>query len=81
MSSGYTFTVSISPNSSDSPATLTKTAGISGAPAGVVTVAWATGELDITPGLYIAELTTTRNSDSKDWTISETLRIKHRLKS
>ncbi len=75
MSSGYSFSVKIATDLS-SAAVLTKTTNITGAAAGVVTVAWAAGELDIAPGQYVATLTARRTSDSRDWTISEPLTIK-----
>lgn len=75
MSTGYTFTVRVA-TSPTATAVLTKTTNITGATGGVVTVAWAAGELDIAPGTYIATLTARRTSDSRDWTISEQLTIR-----
>lgn len=73
MSTGYTFTVQL--QQGDDTAILTKTTNITGATAGVVTVAWAAGELDLTPGTYKALLTARRTSDSLDWTIRRDLII------
>lgn len=64
-SSGYTFELKI--GATGSAALLTKTTGITGAvgsgtePTGTpnVSVAWAAGELDITPGAYGLQLTAT----------------------
>lgn len=64
-SSGYTFELKI--GLLGSAALLTKTAGITGAagagtePTGTpnVTIAWTTGELDLTPGVYNWQLTCT----------------------
>lgn len=75
MSTGYTFSVRVATDLSASAA-LTKTTNITGAASGVVTVAWAAGELALTPGQYVATLTATRTSDSRNWTISEPLTIK-----
>lgn len=74
MSSGYTFEVKVA-TALDATAVLTKTTGITGAANGVVTVSWADGDLAITPGTYVVTLTASRTSDSREWTISETLRI------
>lgn len=78
LSSGYTFEVNIATSATATPV-LTKTSGISGSSAGVVTVAWAAGELALTAGTYVVQLTATRTSDSKDWTIQDRLIIKPRL--
>jgi len=75
MGTGYTFTARIAADLS-SAAVLTKTTGITGAASGVVTVAWAAGDLALTPGTYVATLTARRTSDSRDWTVSEPLIIK-----
>ncbi len=64
-SSGYTFTLKIG-NTGDT-ALLTKSTSITGAagsgtePTGTpnLTIAWAAGELDITPGTYTLQLTAT----------------------
>lgn len=78
LSTGYTFEVNVAASASATPA-LTKTTGITGAAGGVVTVAWATGDLALTAGTYVVQLTATRTSDSKDWTIQDHLIIKARL--
>ena len=78
MTSGYTFEVNIAPSATTSP-TVVKTSGITGGPNGVVTVAWATDELAIDPGRYVVQLTATRTSDSKDWTVEDRIKIKPRL--
>jgi hypothetical protein len=65
-SSGYTFSLRV--GHAGSAASLTKSAGISGAASAPnVTVAWATtGELNTLPiGAYDAQLVATRVSDSK----------------
>lgn len=67
-SSGYTFSFKI--GTRGQTASLTKTTNITGAagagvePSGTpnVTVTWAAGELDITPGNYAWELTATTSS-------------------
>lgn len=74
LSSGYTFRVTVSTDL-DATATVTKTTGITGASGGVFTVAWATDELDIATGNYVACCTATRTSDSAQWTVSEPLVI------
>lgn len=78
MTSGYTFEVNLATSLGATP-TLTKTAGITGGPAGAVTVAWAVGELEIPVGTYYAQLTATRTADNKDWTIQDKIKIKSRL--
>lgn len=63
---GYSFSLKI--GDPGSTALVTKTTGITGAAtAPNVTVVWATaGELNtLTPGIYDADLTATRSSDSK----------------
>jgi hypothetical protein len=77
-SSGYTFKVSLATSRSATPV-LTKTSGITGATGGVVTVAWASGELDLAPARYLAHLTVTRTSDGAELTIEETIEIVPRL--
>jgi hypothetical protein len=74
LSTGYTFAVKVYDGSGT--AALTKTTNITGAPAGVVTVAWAEGELDITPGPYRVILVATRTADSLEWTIEDQLQVK-----
>ena len=78
MSTGFTFSVKLSTSATTTPA-LTKSTGITGAAAGAIVVAWAAGELALTPGLYVAHLTVTRTSDSKEWTVEEQFKIKARL--
>jgi hypothetical protein len=74
MSTGYTFTVLVRDGLRDP--VLTKTTGITGGAAGVVTVSWGTDELNIPPGAYRALLTATRTIDSAQWTLEERLIIK-----
>jgi hypothetical protein len=78
MSSGYTFEVNVAATDTSVPV-VTKTTGITGAAEGVVTVAWAPGDLDIDAGRYVIQLTATRTADTKDWTIQDKIRIKPRL--
>ena len=78
MSSGYTFVVKLYSPSDPTTIVLTKSTNITGGAAGLVTVTWAANELAITPGLYTAQLTATRTSDSAEWTITEQLTIKTR---
>ena len=78
MSSGYTFEVNLAASLNEAPA-LTKTSGITGGPDGLVTVAWAVGDLNLDPGTYFAQLTATRSSDNKDWTVQDKIKIKKRL--
>lgn len=78
MSTGYTFEVKIAA-SPTATAALTKTTNITGAAGGVVTVAWAASDLNIEPDIYIVQLKVTRTSDSKEWTVQDTLEIKARL--
>jgi hypothetical protein len=78
LSSGYTFAVKIATRRNAEPVT-TKTTGITGAAAGIVTVAWSGNALNITPGRYIAQLKATRTSDSAEWTIEEEIEIRARL--
>lgn len=79
MTTGFTFEVNIAPTATTTPSTVVKTTGITGGPAGAVTVAWAVGELAIPPATYVVQLTATRTSDSKDWTVQDKLKIKPRL--
>jgi len=76
MASGYNFEVKVYID--PTAPLLTKTTNIAGAAGGVVTVTWATGELNLAPGIYTAQLKATRVSDSADWTITEKLLIKPR---
>lgn len=78
MTTGYTFEVNIAATDTAEPV-LTKTGQITGGPNGLVTVAWAVGELAIPAGRYVVQLTATRTSDSKDWTVQDRIRIKPRL--
>ncbi len=67
-SSGYTFSLKV--GTRGSAAVLTKTTNITGAagsgvePTGTpnITVTWAAGELALTPGSYVAQLTLTNSS-------------------
>jgi hypothetical protein len=62
---GYTFQMKIAAELGDA-ALLTKTAGLTGTDAGVVTVVWASGELaPLPPGYYVVQLRATR-PDAKD---------------
>lgn len=81
LSAGYTFEVNISPYPvrATTVPLVTKTTGITGATAGVVTVAWAPEELDLAPATYAVQLTATRTVDGKDWTVEDQLLIKPRL--
>jgi hypothetical protein len=78
LSSGYTFEVNIGATATATPV-VTKTTGITGQPAGAIVVAWGVGELAIAPGTYVIQLTATRTSDSRDWTIQDKIKIKARL--
>jgi hypothetical protein len=71
LSSGYTYSLQLKQGTGT--AVLTKTTNISGSSAGVVTVAWADGDLAQTAGTYRAVLTVTRTSDSAEWTIEDRL--------
>lgn len=81
LSTGYTFEVNVAahPISAASVPDLIKTTGITGAAAGVVTVAWLTNELDLDPGTYSVQLTAVRTSDGRDWTVEDRMTIKPRL--
>ena len=72
-SSGWTFSVTLT----DAGGTvgLTKTTNITGAVSGVITVAWATNELDLAEGTYRAVLVASRTSDSAQHTLERTLQI------
>ena len=78
-SSGFTFSVKLATAAAPTVAVLTKTTGIVGAAAGVVTTVWAPNELDLTPGRYTAQLTVTRTADSHELTITEPLTIAARI--
>lgn len=73
-SAGYTFSLKI--GTTGKTADLTKTAGITGAagagtePTGTpnITIAWASGELDITPGIYEWQLTATTGGNDRLFT-------------
>ena len=79
LSTGHTFEVNLAKTRTSTPA-LTKTTGITGSAEGVVTVTWANGDLAIDPGTYhAAQITVTRTSDSREWTIEDTIHIKPRL--
>ena len=70
---GWTFTVTLT-NSAGTVA-LTKTDNITGATAGVITVAWEAGELDLTPGVYRAVLVADRTSDGSQLSIEDAVQI------
>lgn len=72
-SSGYTFKVVV--KNAAGTTVLTKTTGITGASGGVITVAWAAGELNIAPGLYTAHLIRTRTSGTLEGTTAEDIEI------
>lgn len=76
-SSGWTFQVKVAEQATGT-VVLTKTTNITGATGGVVTVAWASGELDVEPGRYRAQLKATRTSDGGEATVSELLTVKAR---
>ncbi len=71
--SGYTFEVKLV--DSTGTVALTKTSNITGAAGGVVTTAWAIGDLALTPGRYTAQLRVSRNSDSRDFSLTDLLYI------
>ena len=73
LSSGYTFSLQVKQGSAT--AALTKTSNIAGGAGSVVTVAWASQELDLPPGTYRAVLTVTRSSDSAEFTFEDRLII------
>lgn len=75
---GHTFTVKVA-TARSATAALTKTTGITGGTGGTVTVAWAANELNLTPGLYVAQLTVNRTADSAELTVEETLEIIDRM--
>lgn len=76
-SSGWTFRVVISTAAGGTPL-LEKTTNITGAASGVVTVAWASGDLAITPGSYRIQLKATRTADNAEATIEDSVTIKRR---
>lgn len=82
MTSGFTFEVNVAATLAATPV-LTKTSGIIGGPDGLVTVGWAVGDLNIPPlangAKYFVQLTATRTSDNKDWTVQDKIKIKTRL--
>lgn len=78
MTTGYTFQVRIHAATDTTNVALTKTTNIAGGAAGLVTVTWVANELDIAPGLYVAQLKASRTADSAEWTITEEVRIKPR---
>ena len=73
LSTGYTFSVAVKQGSATP--VLTKTTNITGAAGSVVTVAWASQELDLAPGTYRLVLTVTRTSDSAEFTVEDRLEI------
>ncbi len=81
MSSGFTFQVKIHTAGDPTDVKLTKTTNITGAAAGVITVAWASNELALgvtTPTTYMAQLKATRIADSAEWTIDQPILIRPR---
>lgn len=76
-STGWSFRVVITKRDATTPL-LTKTTNITGAAAGVITVAWATGDLNLPPGTYLVQLKATRTSDSLESTIEDQLIVKKR---
>lgn len=72
---GWTFTVKLT---APGQTTVTKTSGITGASTGTITVAWAAGELNITPGRWRLQLTATRTADQRQFTIQDEVVIKPR---
>lgn len=75
LSTGWTFTVTLA---QWGQTTVTKTTGITGAADGVFTVAWATGDLDIEPGTWRAQLTA-RSADGREFTVEDTVKIHARV--
>lgn len=68
LSSGYTFTVNI-----NFPTPLVKSTGVAGA-AGTgstpnLTITWAAGELNVTPGVYRVTVTATSGGLDYKWTL------------
>ncbi len=74
-SSGWTFTATLT---QPGQTTVTKTSGIAGSAANVVTVTWAVGELAIATGLWQAQLTAKRTADDRQVTVNDTVDIKAR---
>ena len=72
---GYTCRLEIFAYRAASPI-LTKTVGITGAATDPnVTVAWALGELNLTPGAYRLRLTATRPADGKERVLEDVVVI------
>jgi len=78
MTTGYTFEVNIATRPTSTPV-LTKTTGITGGPAGLVTVAWQGTNLNLAAGSYYVQLTATRTSDNAEWTVQDRITVKTRL--
>lgn len=72
--SGWAFTVKLTQGAT----TVTKTSGITGSSSGTITVAWATGELNIAQGRWRLQLTATRTADQRQFTIQDEVVIKPR---
>lgn len=72
-STGWTFTVTL--NQGSSAAVLTKTTNITGSTGGVITVAWAVGDLNLDPGLYRALLVAKRTADNLEHTVKEMVEV------
>ena len=73
MTSGYTFSLTLTPADSSTP-TLTKTTNIVGLASGV-RVEWQSGELDIAPGRYRLDLRATSGGADRDYRPSAPLEI------
>lgn len=71
-STGYTFTVLLLNGATTA---LTKTSGITGAAAGVVTTEWAVGEFDLAPATYRVLLIIRRSSDGKEHTVQDSVQV------
>ncbi len=74
---GWTFRVVVTQVDAPTPV-LTKTTNITGAEAGVITVAWAPNDLNVTPGAYLVQLKATRTADSLETTIEDRIVISRR---
>lgn len=71
-STGYTFTVYLR---KDGTNVLTKTTGITGAAAGVITTTWAVGDFNIAVGTYAVLLVIQRTSDSREHTVQDSVAV------
>lgn len=72
-STGFTFAVRLTQEST----VVTPTPTFFGS-VGSVSVQWATGDLNIAEGVWIAQLTVTRTSDQAQFTVTDTIRIRPR---